>query len=301
MARTNVLTTARRIRRQLGLGNRQEQGLLLTAMDSSQATVAFTGAMPNAVQVGATLDIDLEIMRILTINKAANTCTVIRGYLDSDPAAHLVSAYIDIAPRFSLLDIVDAMQSELAAWGQELYYVDANTFSVATTVVSLELPLTWANTLGVIECLQSEVSSSSTVWPRIPLKLIRSVSGAAFTGAPTSGILLRFTEPIRSGSIFVTVALPFGVSVLSPTLDLVTDYHLSLGLIDVLELGCRRRLLSTGDDSRTSRTAQDEPRRAEETQIGTLVPLSQLRMATYVKRKSEEVALLRRLYPIRVA
>lgn len=297
MARTNVLTTAKRIRRHLRTGYRNEQTTLSGAIDAAQTTLVFTD-WQKSIQPGVTLGIDTELVRVITANQTTLAVTVIRGYLDSDAAAHANLALVDIAPRFSLLDVVDAMQSEIAGWGQQLYYVTDQTLTVATSANTLELPAAWTDMLGVISVLQSD-GASNTAWPSIPAKLIRGTP-TGFNGASTSGVLLRFTEAIRTGSLHLVVALAFDPTILAdPTKDLITDAHLTPGLVDVLELGAQRRVVAQDSDNRGSRAAQDEPRRSEETPVGAANPVNAFQYSIYTKRRAEEAARLHRRYPIR--
>jgi hypothetical protein len=133
----------------------------------------------------------------------------------------------------------------------------------------------------------------------MPAKLIRGTP-TGFNGASTSGALLRFTEPIRTGSVHVVAAMAFDPLVLADTTkDLLADGHMTPGIVDVLELGTQRRLVTQDTDDRSSRAAQDEPRRSEETPPGSTNPVNQFQFGIYTRRKAEEVARLRRRYPIR--
>lgn len=299
MARTDVLTTAKRIRRQLRSQHRLDQLQLFASVTSVASQLQFSTSLPNNVRAGTVLGIDLELMRVLSVDTANNQVYVIRGYLDSTAATHDAGALIDINPRFSLLDIVDAMIGELASWTPELYQVASDTFSVDLAAQTLEMPAEWATMIGVCEVLQSETGTEVTVWPRIGSKFIRG-DAATFTGATTSGHLLRFTEAIRTGGIYVTVALPFDPELITDSADLVDDVGLTGSLLDVLELGVRRRVLMDAENNRASRQAQDEVRRAEEVPMGATIQAQQLVTAIYLRRRGEEARRLKRAYPIRM-
>jgi hypothetical protein len=303
MARSGVVTTANRIRRHLGPGHNQEIALLRGQIDDVNPIITFTTpTLPRSVQPGVTLGLEFELVRVVSVDEANVAATVLRGFLDSDPIGHADGCQIDIAPRFSMLDIVDAMHSEIASWGSQLYSVHSRTFQVATTSEMLELPAPWASALGVVACYQSELSTFSSgerVWPQLPIRLIRGELDF-FDGAPVSGILIRFLEPIRTGQVHVVVALPFDISNMTPASDLTTDHAIPDSMFDILEIGTQLRLIMNSDNARSSRHPQDEARRAEESPLGTMVSVEQLQIARYERRKAQEVRLLRRRYPVRI-
>lgn len=303
MARTGVLSTANRIRRHLGPGHNMEVSVLAVAVDDDDTIIKFLGtALPRGVQEGVTLGIDTELLRVISIDTGNVQVTVIRGFLDSTAAGHALNAQIDVAPRFSMLDIIDAMQSEIDSWGQSLYYTLADTLAVSTSAQNIELPVEWADCLGVIRCNQSELSSTSdasTVWPELPVRMIRGTN-TTFDGAVVSGILLRLLEPIRYGAVYVVVAMPFHADGMATTQDLSTDFHIPTSMLDVLEMGAQIRLVANSDYARGSRQPQDEARRAEETPMGSMVSIEQLGIARYERRKAAEVRRLRHTYPIRI-
>lgn len=300
MARTSVQTTAERIRRQLASGHQQEAAGLFATIDGVVTTIGFDAALPAAVRAGTILGLESELVRVRTRDVVNNQVTVIRGYLDSDPVAHTAGISIDISPRFSMLDIYDAMQTEIDSWGQHLYYVAGQTFAVATNAVTLEMPVAWSNMLGLVESVQSETSTDTTVWPVIKGRLIRGIQGS-FDGAPTSGILLRFKEPIRTGAVYLAAALPFSTIPFAPSADLVTDLKMTVSQMGLLEMGVKQRLLIDSENNRGARQAQDESRQAAEVPYGSMVSITQLALARYSLRRQEEVAKLRRLYPLRIS
>lgn len=298
MARSNVLETAQRIRRQLTSSFRPEQLVLLADITAGDTTVQFTSALPNNLREGSVLGIDLELLFVLTVNTANNSCTVVRGYLDSTAAAHTANTLVDINARFPLIDIVEAMRTEVMSWGPQLFYVLSDTLTVALGTETYELPVAWADTIGVVNLLQSDTSGDVTAWPRLPAKLIRG--DAAFDAAPTSGMLLRFTEPVRSGQIYITVAMPYDLLELDTTLDLITDYKLTPGLVEVVELGAKRRLVVDGQYERIERQPLEPQRFGENTLLQTIAQMIQMFDAQYRVRKQQEINKLRRLYPLRM-
>ena len=299
MARQDSLTTARRIRRQLSSQQRMEVGQLFFDITSSATDLTLVATPPASLRAGTIICIDLEVMWVASVNTATNVVSVIRGYLDSDAAVHLALALVEIAPRFTMLDIVDAMINELNAWGPQLYRTVDQTFTVDTTVETLQLPLAWADLYGVCQVRQSEVGTTNTVWPQLACKLVRG-SAAGFAGASTSGVLLRFLEPLRSGSVHVVAALPFDATTVPTNGDLLATIGMSNSQLDVLELGVRRRLLLQGDNDLNARQSQDDSRLAEENPVAGMLSIHQLQLALYTRRRTEEANRLARLYPIRM-
>lgn len=294
---TTVLFQAKKIRRQASKGYRHEVAVLLGDMNATQETLATVTTPPAALRPGALLCAELEVMLVTAV--AINTISVVRAFQDSTATAHVGGTQLDISPRFSLLDIVDAMQSEITTWSPQLFYPASMTATVATSSSTYELPLAWSGMLGLLEVLQADGSTAQQTWPRLPCKLIRGAA-STFAGAPTSGMLVRFTEPIRLGSVFLTAALPYQAGTLVATTDLETNLFLTEGMLDLLSIGAKRRLMLDEVQGRMARQAQDEARRAEETPIGSLVPLAQMENAIYQRRMQEEINRLRHLYPYRI-
>lgn len=300
MTASNVLTTAQRIQRHLGRGHGTEIAILTAGISASDAVLTF-GVLPSSVAKGVVLALDFELVLVTDTNVTAASATVVRGYLGSVSAIHGTSTIVQIAPRFSLLDVADAMQAEVAGWDPRgLYRVEDQTLTAPVGSKTLQLPVEWAQILGVVALHQSEITMLTTVWPDMGARLIRGTA-AGFTGASTSGALLRFTESVRSGSVHVAVALAFDSTLVAdPTKDLITDVKLTPGLIDVLELGTQRRLVANDTETKTSRSSQDEPRRAEETPLGSWLGMSQLQIALYRSRVAQEIARCRSMYPLRM-
>jgi hypothetical protein len=67
----------------------------------------------------------------------------------------------------------------------------------------------------------------------------------------------------------------------------------------VVAMGTKMRLLVDNENGRTARTAQDEPRRAEETPVGATINPLQFNNAVYRNRKQEEINKLRAMWPVR--
>ena len=303
MARTTVANTIERVRRRLSSGQRLELGILDGALTDSGTTVTFEDDLPANLRAGAIICIDLETMRVRSVDTAAKTATVVRGWQDSDAAAHSDDAQIWINPRFQPIDIFDAIQAELLGWGPELYKVLGYTATLADADDTYELPATMADTYGIIDVLRQwddlgQYIEPVTQWPRMNWRLQRGTT--AWTGITTSGIQLRFIDRTYAGSIFILAALPFSTTSMTTATDLVSGTGLQESMLDVLELGVIIRLVNDSEHARGARTTQDEPRRTEETPWGGGMNSMQVNLSLYQRRIQAEVAKLRAKYPIKV-
>jgi len=297
VSHTLVSNTVQRVRRQLASGYRLETNVLNGALDAVSTTVSVAYAMPVGLQPGAIIYVDTEAMRVVTVNAAAQTFTVIRGYYDSDAATHADASEVVINPRFSPLDIIDALREEIASYGPQLYRVDADEFTVVEVQDTLALPLAWNDCYGVIDVRRQWADNGGVdSWPRIQSRFQRGDSNWTATSGAS---IIRFIQTVQAGTIYVQVARPFVISSLTLATDLVTDVKLPESMLDVVAMGTKLRLLVDNENGRTARTAQDEPRRAEETPVGSTMQPLQLNTSLYRNRKQEEINKLRAQWPVR--
>lgn len=296
MARTTVSTTVERIRRQLSSGYRNELNLLNGAISDTDTTLSVLLPITSSVTPGALLFIGTEALRVVSASAANGTVEVLRGQQDSIAAAHADGDEVLINPRFSPLDIFDAMQDEIASYGPQLFRVDSQEFTTADADDTLELPLSWNDCYGVLDVRrQWSESGGVTSWPRVNCRFQRA-GAAAVSGKP----ILRFIDTMRAGTVLVQVARPYVLTNFALTSDLLTDVLLPESMLDVLAMGTKLRVLVDNENGRTARTAQDEPRRAEETPVGATVQPYQFNNALYRNRRQEEVNKLRALWPMQV-
>lgn len=296
MARNIVSTTVERIRRQLSSGYRNELNLLNGAIDDTVTSLSVTLPITPGVTPGALVFIGTEAMRVRSVSAANSTIEVLRGQQDSVAASHADGVEILINPRFSPLDIFDAMQDEIASYGPQLFRVDSQEFTVADVQDILELPLEWNDCYGVLDVRrQWSDNGGITSWPRVNFRFQRA-GATAVSGKP----IIRFIDPVQAGTVFVQVARPYVITNFALTTDLIADCYLPESMLDVLSMGTKLRLLVDNENGRNARTAQDEPRRAEETPVGASVQPFQFNNALYRNRRQEEINKLRALWPMQV-
>jgi hypothetical protein len=299
MARTEIRSVVERIRRQLNGAFRYEVSQLGSSALDTDTVLTLAYALPPSLIPGAVVSIGTETCRVLDVDANAREITVIRGWYDSIPQVHADTTEVWINPRFTATDIFEAMHDELASWPVTLYRVVGGTFPVGYGQQTLELPALWRDAYGIIDVRRqwgtSIGSMASSAWPRLPARVQRGDDW----GDVTSGIHLRFTEGVHVGNVYVQAGLPFDLAAFDYASDLVVDVGLAASMLDVLTMGVKMRLLIDNEADRSSRRAQDDSRRAEETPPEAALTSMRVSYPLYLRRRTEEAHKIQALYPIR--
>lgn len=300
MARTDVTQVIERVRRQLNSTVRLEVNVLGSSLTTTTNPVTLSYDLPNSLRAGAVLAVGTELMRVISVDTGAKEATVIRGYMDSDPEAHASGDEVQINPRFTRFDIFDAMLSEIDSWSPDIFTISdyATTLSGGVTQ-GIELPSSMIDALGVIDVRRNYTEDDSSVWPAMGFTLHRGRS-ASLTPTEGSGLFVRLTDNLgyakADGNVTIRVAMPYTSESITEATDL-DDILVTRGLLEVIELGIKARLMADDEVGRSARGHQDEPRRAEEVQGGQALTLGQTFLQRYEKRRAQEVRRLRTIYP----
>lgn len=298
MSRSLVCNAVERIKRQLASSFRYEINILNAALSANATTVSLSYDLPPSVIPGAVISIANECMRVMDVDLNNQTFTVIRGWHGSDQIGHATGSEVLINPRFSGLDIYEALIDEVTSWGPDLYRALGRVESVADSQDTINLPQSWRYIYGLIDVRRQWADEDTSSWPRLNGRLQRGVPGTWTTG-PASGSLFRMYPPIRAGSVYLLAAAPFEIESISWTADLVDDIGLQPSMLDVLDMGIKWRLLGDSEAGRSARVAQDTPRRAEEVPPRAASDEATRIYPLYVRRKQEEVDRLRWQFPLR--
>lgn len=298
MSRTKVNSAVQRVKRQLASSFRYEVNVLLSAVNHSDTAVTFKYELPASVITGAVLSIANEEMRVMTVDRVAKSVQVLRGWNNSSPISHLADEEIHINPRFSGLDIYEALIDEVTSWGPDLYRTVARQESVSDGQQTIDLPLAWRDIYGLVDVRRNWSGDSTTSWARVEGRLQRGVPGTWDNG-PKSGVLFRMFPPVYSGSLYFVAAAPLAVDNITWYADLIDDVGLKPSMLDVLDMGIKWRLLGDSEAGRSARVAQDMPRRAEEVPPRSASDEATRLYPLYVRRKAEEIDRLRWQYPLR--
>lgn len=298
MSRTLVSAAVQRVKRQLASSFRYEVNTLGSAVTTVATTVTLTYELPASVISGAVLSIANEEMRVMSVDKVAKQVTVIRGWNGSEAITHSAGDEVHINPRFSGLDVYEALIDEVTSWGPDLYRTVARQESVADGQQTISLPTSWRDIYGLVDVRRNYTDDDSTSWPRLAGRLQRGVAGT-WTNGPSSGLSFRMFPPIYIGSVYLVAAAPLDVDAISWNADLVDDVGLKASMLDVLDMGIKWRLLGDSEAGRSARVAQDNPRRAEEVPPRSASDEANRLYPLYVRRKQEEIDRLRWQFPLR--
>lgn len=304
MARSQIGPTIDRIRRQLDASVRLETNVLAVNCDASESPITLTYDLSPSTRTGSILNIGLELMRVISVNTGSKECTVLRGWVDSEGAAHTLGDEVLINPRFSRWDILQAIIAEVESWAPDLFKAVSYQTTVTDDDESFELSAEHADALGVIALHRQWTEDADvTSWPTLPYRLLRGTVGT-WSGASTSGLRVRVLpqdNTLRNGTVHVVLAKPFDLHTDPPTeaSDLIDDYGLDQSLLELVELGVKMRLVGDQEIGRSARGQQDEPRRSEETPPGAALNVSQTFRGQYMRRRGDEVRKLRAKYKMR--
>lgn len=298
MSRSLVCNAVERVKRQLASSFRYEINILQTALTANATTISLSYDLPPSVIPGAVISIANESMRVVDVDLTNQTFTVIRGWHASNQISHAANSEVLINPRFSGLDIYEALIDEVTSWGPDLYRALGRVETVSDSQDTINLPQSWRYIYGLIDARRQWADEDTSSWPRISGRLQRGVPGT-WTNGPASGALFRMYPPVRAGAIYLLAAAPFDVESINWTADLVDDVGLQPSMLDVLDMGIKWRLLGDSEAGRSARVAQDTPRRAEEVPPRAASDEATRIYPLYIRRKQEEVDRLRWQYPLR--
>ena len=297
MPRDSVDSTVQRIRRKLSSTVRFEVNQLGAACNASTETLVLRFDLPRSIAPGAVLAIDNELMRVVSANVASREVSVLRGWQDSVAVSHADRAEVQINPRFTMFDIFDTMQDEISSWAPDLYRVTTEEFTTADgdTMIEVLNPKVY----GVVEARRHWSHQNNESWPVFQFAVQRG--GPSWSAANGTGVFVRITSEggrFRSGAALLSLAVPFDVELL--TMDSrLADFGIDNGLLELIELGVRARLVNDDEIGRSQRLAQDTNANAEQVPPGAAQASATMLWDRYNRRRAQETQRLRARYPFR--
>jgi len=276
----------------------QREQLNKLAADTASGAVTLTFAYDlGGIQVGAYVQVGLEVFYVWAVNATAKTATVEPAQIGSVAAAHDQGDMVTVNPKFPDHAILRALNEDLfslssptnglyAIRGVDLDYVEGRSGYDLAGVTGL---------IDILE-IRARRDSSTRDWPVVGnFTLSRDVDATDFP----SGYALFLTEPGVGGTdLRVRYKATFGT-----LLTLVDDVEAVTGLPpsahDLPPLGAALRLVYPREIKRSFTEAQPDPRRATEVAAGATIGSARGIAAQRETRIGEEYSRLWQQFPAR--
>lgn len=265
---TTVLDLVEETRRLVYGSSRPSVNRLPTTITDSASTITLEFDLKGAVQ-GALLEVDDELMWVVSSVGPSKTVTVVRGYFGTTPIGHDAETIVEVNPRFPRIYIKRALQQEIDSWGSRLFKVAASNISLSSTSRIYDLGV--ADFISVLDIRLSPFSGRTTRSNAYRWNLLRDMDELDFP----SGSALQFPGTFPSdGKARVKVAQKFDVITEWEDTTIVEDLGLTSSMLDIPPVGAAWRLMSAKEVGRTDMTSQPEPRRSEEVPAGHMASVA---------------------------
>ena len=176
-------------------------GDMLTADIGDQTTFNIAGWAVSddeeMMRIGVLLEIDAEIIEVLTYDEFTGDCLGERGALETTPAAHAAGARTKLGPSFARQSVIEAIGDNILTLYPSLYQVRVvNTGVVGGNIAAMEDPLA-VEVVGVYQNPNDPYSSATgTVVDHHPAVAGRAV---VLDGYPLGSAWIRYRR--RMGSV----------------------------------------------------------------------------------------------------
>lgn len=277
---TTVASIIGRIKRDLRRSYKEPVNKLAAAISSTTAATFTMTRSLNTLTPDSVVEIDDELVYVFDTTPGALTVDdCLRGYDGTTAATHLISSIVRPNPRFTTVDIRDAIAEEIRSWEPRLFTVGTFTQSITHGSGARAWNFTdSANFLGRVISVKMQPSSSAYyAYPSPDLRPI-DFQGDILSGQSTTdfasgwAFVLRDGDIVRglapTGTVTVSYAKRFDLSDVSDTVDLEDDIGIPASSLALLRYGVSWRLIAAQETQRSDVSLQDEPRRADEVKAG---------------------------------
>ena len=270
-----------------GYSRDQEQvTYLATAITSSDVSIS----LGDATQVGkGVMEIDDELMWVLSKNHTANTATVAtswgRGYLGSTAASHAQYARVTSNPRFPRLTISNTINELILGVYPMLYGIAQTTFTWNASVTTYALPAAADRVLNI----EWELPGPSNEWATVRRwRELLSGDGGVNEVAIYDGIV-----PGRT----VRVNYAKKPTALSADGDLLTGTGLAESARDLIVYGSVAKLVMLSESGRLQSRAIESSELNEDVPAGSATTIGKRFFDLYQARLNEERNRLLQRFP----
>jgi hypothetical protein len=285
--------------RRLLSGVRQQIVQLTADYTADSETMQLAGTYYGAVQPGALLSVDLEIMYVEAIT-TTGTVTVIPGYGGSTPADHTEGTQACINDRFPRFDIAAAVNDDLLDLSApynglgQILFVD-QTFN--PTYMGYDLGSQFDPTSSKILEISYQIAPPVRTYPLVKKGMYATRRNMNQPSVFPSGNAVIIYESAYPGlPIHVQFLAPY-----SPLVNLTDDLNDVAGLptsqYDLPALGAEILLIQPREIKRNFIESQPDPRKAPEVPPGATMNSLQQLQAQRQRRIDAEADRIERAYP----
>jgi hypothetical protein len=278
-------------------GTRERTNKLAVAVSTTtQTTITFSYDL-QSIQENTVIGVDLELMYVVDVDSGAKTATVIRGYLGSTAATHLIDSLVVSNPkysRFAVLRAINADLDDLSARGLyqdsyvDLTYQSAKDGYNLTSVAAIE---------GVVDVWARRTGGRSE-WDPLPRGLWE-VQRNASTSDFASGFAIQVLGGPDVGQTFrVIYKAPF-THLAAEADDVQSVAGLEATMNDLPPMGAAMRLVLGRETARNATDTQGDTRRPDEVPAGANAASASAWKTLREERIKNELKRLMRRYPRR--
>lgn len=260
-----------------GFQERGQVDILTGDIDNNQNSLTFLGFLPNWGP-GTRIEIGTETILVTAVDTTTNTATIVRGWLDTTPVAHLANDPIFVNPRLYRSDILELVNEAMDdMYGQDLYAFDAQELTYASGQIGYALDA------GAVDILRvdAQKDANANYWdPVHDWTEMDNASSADFTNG--KAIMLRAALPF--GARFrVVYSKPF-VPATSETDDLEAVSGIRPYMKDLPYYYAMHRLMADEERHRSQMEKAENHQRGQDTPAFLALRTGQWYQARYEER-----------------
>jgi hypothetical protein len=273
--------------------NRPVLDVLDGAIDDTVETLTlkFGDRGPGA---GGYLEINSELFYVVSDDDTE--IETLRARDGSTAASHADGDIVTVDPRFSRIDVLDAMKGDILAMPNTVFGIADEDVALTTTETYAPLVAT-QDVIGLLQCLVVPDSTAGyKVSKKIDLDLVRDPDDDLGGGAALGVRIARNMFVTEAQTVNVTYSHRFTTTTFGEATDLQSTVGLSDQLVEAAIFGAAGRVFAGREAARSDTDTMVQPRRAEEVPPGVMTSISD----TFMRRRAELLAAestrLRNLY-----
>lgn len=284
-------TVINRTLRQLLSGTVEKRNKLAANVSASATSVVFAYEL-DGIRGGTVFEVDSELFYVWEVNTGTKTATVERGFNGTTAAVHTSGTVAVVQPRFPRQQILEAVNDELADLSSPmhgLFQVKSfdEDYNGSDDIMNLPQVASMIDLIGV----HIRITDNNYEWVR-KVRIVRDLPTDDFS----SGIGIRFLQPVRQGRLRIVYKAPF-TALTTESQNLVTYAGLPATCEDIVNLGVQIRMMAPRELKRNFTESQGDTRRPEEVASGAVTNSITNLLRMRRDRITAEAHRLQRLYP----